>query len=273
MEDNFKYFNGFFIVVIFFFLVGLFKYFSHENQFENNVDDAKNIKNYIQHILVIPDNYYFLQMNKLENYNNEYHVLIAKLFELIGQVVLYNNISTISIELISITDLCLMSQEEINEFINNKQLWQLVEEYANKMNLKINFIYNHLALPVSLISVLKTIENHTNIKKNIAEINFLIGYDLFVDIKNTFKKMILEESNKEKLMKKIETINIEKALLNDICPIDLTIVFNNATINDSLLLHMRQSKIMYLNYSLGQIDKETINFLIAESCSKLHSFV
>ena len=120
MENNFKYFNTFFIIIIFIILIGLFKYFFHEDQKKNNLKNNPQKKyvdtNYIDHILFIPDNYYFIQIKKIDNFNNEYNLLMIKLFNIIKETLKYN-INTISINLISLTDLSLISSVDIKNLI------------------------------------------------------------------------------------------------------------------------------------------------------------
>ena len=277
MENNFKYFNTFFIIIIFIILIGLFKYFFHEDQKKNNLKNNPQKKyvdtNYIDHILFIPDNYYFIQIKKIDNFNNEYNLLMIKLFNIIKETLKYN-INTISINLISLTDLSLISSVDIKNLINNKKLWNLIEKNAKKMHLKINFIYDESTTHPELIAIFKKITNNTNKNnKKTTDINFIFGYNIFSDIKTNFIELIKHSENQKELINEIKKTNIEILLLNNIPPIDTAIIFNNSSINDSLLLHMKNSKIIHLNYSLHKITKKKMRLILKECLLNLHPFL
>ncbi len=276
MENNFKYFNAFFIIIILILLVGLFKYFFYETKEKNtfNYHSQKKYlnKNYIDHIMIIPDNYYYIKTKQKDNFNNEYNLLINKLFIIISESLKYN-IHIISINFISLTDLLLMNEKEIINLIDNQKLWKSIEKYANKMNLKINFIYNESITHPDLITIFKNLKTKTNNKKYNNQINFIFGYDLFYDIKKNFLNLINISKDRDDLIDKLNHIDIEKLLLHKTSPIDLTIIFNHANINDNLLLHMKNSKIVNLNYSLENITKKIINLLLKEFLINLHPFL
>ena len=274
MENNFKYFNAFFIIIILIMLIGLFKYFFYNNQektnFNNNQKKYLN-KNYIDHILFIPDNYYFVRTKKIDNIHNEYNLLLKKIFSIITEALKYN-INTISVNLISFTDLLLIDSIEIKELINNKELWKFIEKTAKKINVKINFIYNKTLIDPNLIKIFKKIENNTNNAKYNSEVNFIVGYDLFSDIKNNLIHLVETSKDKNDLLTILKTIEIENFLLHKIPPINLSIIFNNASMNDSLLLHMKNCKIIHLNYSLEKITKKIMHLLLKELLINVHPF-
>lgn len=275
MENNFKYFNAFFIIATLIILIGLFKYFFYENQEKNQFNNFQKKylnKNYIDHILFIPDNFYFLQTKKIDNSNNEYHLLLKKLFSIIQEALKYN-IRTISINLINLTDLSLMNITDIKKLINNKKLWKLIEKYAKKMNIKVNFIYDNTTVNKELSNIFEDLKQKTNNKKYQTEINFIFGYDLFNDIKIKFTEIVNNSKSTNDLLLTLNNINMEKLLLNKIPAIDLVIVFDNTSINDNLLLHMRNCKIVNLNYSLDKITKKNIHLILKEFLINVHPFL
>jgi hypothetical protein len=276
MADKLKYFNAFFIIIVLVALVGIFKYFFYEvqekNIFNSNSHKKYLNKNYIDHVLYVPDNYYFLQIKRIDSFNHEYNLLIHKLFTVISESMKYN-ISTITMNFISLTDLALMSEMAIQDLINNKKLWKLIEKYAKKMNVKINFIYDELVVNKDLIEIFKFLTHITSSQKCYTQVNFIVGYDLFNDVKKNLINLILVSKNKEELLSQIKNLDIEKFLLYKIPPIDLAIIFNNAAINDNLLLHMTNCKIVNLNYSLDKITKKIIHILLKELLFNEHPFV
>jgi hypothetical protein len=276
MADNFKYFNAFFIIMILIILIGIFKYFFYENQEKynfNNHNHKKYLnKNYIDHVLYIPDNYYFLQVKKIDNFNYEYNLLINKLFSIISESIKYN-IPVISINFISLTDFDLMSDAVVQNLINNKKLWKLIEKYAKKMNIKINFIYDDSIIHKDLGDIFRQISNTTNNQKYYTQVNFIVAYDLFHDVKKKFINLIGASKSKEDLLVQMKNIDIEKFLLNKIPPIDLAIIFDNASLNDNLLLHMTHCKIVNLKYNLDKITKKMIHIILKEFLFKEHPFI
>ncbi len=142
MDNNFRYFNAFFIIIILTSLIGAFKYFFYDNPNKESFhkDPYKKIlqKNYFSHILYICDNYFFVQNKKIEcnKEKEEYLFLIEKLFNIIEETLKYK-LEIISINLMSLTDLTLMPPEEIKNIINNKKLWKIIQKNSNKMNINI----------------------------------------------------------------------------------------------------------------------------------------
>lgn len=267
MGDKFKYFNAFFIIMILIVLIGIFKYFFYGSQdlnvFNLNAHKEYLHKNYIDHILYIPDNYYFLQIKRIDSFNYEYNLLISKLFNIISESIKYN-IAVISINFISLHDLAIMSSNAIEDLINNKKLWNLFEKYAKKMNIKINFIYDESVVNKNLVKIFKNLEHISNSQKSYTQVNFIVGYDLFNDIKKKFIAFVKSTKNNEDLLFQMNTLDMEKFLLHKIPPIDLAIVFNNASFNDNLLLHMTNCKVVHLNYSLDKITKKMLHLLLKE---------
>lgn len=276
MADKFKYFNAFFIIMVLITLIGMFKYFFYENQDKNNFNSDSHKKylnkNYIDHVLYVPDNYYFLQIKRIDNFNHEYNLLINKLFTIISESMKYN-ISVISINFISLTDLALMSNSAIQDLVNNKKLWKLIEKYAKKMNIKINFIYDDTVVNKDLVNIFKHLSNVTNNKKSYTQVNFIVGYHLFNDIKKNFIDLIQSSKDNDDLLMRFNNLDIEKFLLHKIPPVDLAVIFDNAAINDNLLLHMTNCKTVNLNYSLDKITKKIIHIFLKEFLFNEHPFM
>lgn len=266
-----SYFNALLILGIFIILMGFFKYF-----FNNDIDLNKNdfvaryfSKQRYKNILLIPDTYFFIQNKKIYNVEDPYMLYLNKIFEFINEVIKFR-VDVVTIDFINKFHISLMGYNEFSKIINDK-LWLAILNYARNMNIKLNLIYNKDYLFPEFANFLDMIltKNETlNQKKYIMEVNFLIGYDIFDDIKKNIYELIDDAFDKKELISKKELLNnisarkIRKKIYLQCRPFDIVYACANSSLSESALLYFNHTKVINLNYSFDDLKASTIQILL-----------
>lgn len=271
MGNNSYYLNALFIIFISFSLFSVIKYFFRQEYYQTLSNKNIKYKSMISkkegyHILIIPDTYHFLRKETSNHTKNPYLSLIKKIFEII-EALIYKNIFTITIDLFNRKFLKLIGTKKIELLCKNKEFWETFEKNSSQKGIKINFITNKKFLNKNMTAILEKIEQKTNHIQSNFVIHFLIEYDVFEDLTNKITT-IREEEKKNAKIECLSQKEIEKKLIGNIPHIDLAVTCNGSSINESLLLHLSQAKIIHLNLSIDEITKPIMNTIISNYIKK-----
>ncbi len=266
-----NYFNTLLILMVLIILMGFFKYFFNIDK--NNMEDTYALKyfkkKYFKNILLIPDTYFFIQKKKIYNEEEPYLLYLHKIFDFINEALKFG-VESITIDFINKFHIGLMGYKDFRK-ISDPLLWNTLFEYAKKMQIKINFIYNKSLFSKEFILLLENIQNKINNDKNskfIAELNFLIGYDVFEDIKESIISITNELAEKHtqldtNIIKKYMDVNkIKKKIYRTCKPFDIVYACANSSLMDTTILHCKNAKIINLNYTFDDLSKQLVKILL-----------
>ena len=144
-------------------------------------------KHWVQkdHIYFIPNAYSFLQNGKINNNNNIYILYIEKIFEII-EYLIKSNIYTITIDLFNLELLKLVTVEEIESLFRNQKFWTFFKNSIYHKGIQVNFLVNNSLFNEKTTSILRNLEKKVSTVGSNFTVNFLIGYDIFEQLKISF---------------------------------------------------------------------------------------
>lgn len=266
-----NYFNTLLILMVLIILMGFFKYFFNIDT--NNTEDTYALKyfkkKYFKNILLIPDTYFFIQKKKIYNEEEPYLLYLQKILDFINEALKFQ-VESITIDFINKFHIKLMGYKDFKK-ISDPLLWNTLFEYAKKMHIKLNFIYNKSLFSEKFILLLEEIQNKINNDKNskfITELNFLIGYDVFEDIKESIGLLtdeVAEKNNqldKNTIKKYIDINKIKKKIYRTCKPFDIVYACANSSLMETTILHCNNAKIINLNYTFDDLSKQSIKMLL-----------
>lgn len=272
MENNSQYLNAFFIIFIIFSFLGIIKYILYEKYndfFYKKNTYYKNIykkNSNLTHILLIPNTYSFFKQAKLNN-NDYYLLLVQKIFELIEEMI-NNNIFYITVDFMNLKLLKLIGKKEIELLSNNVNFWTVFKNYIKQSGAKVKFFGNSTYLGQKIKNILNEIEEKNKSVESNFYINFLIGYDLFDQLKIDIDNLVNLAAKENKKISDLSATVVEKNLTKSIGAIDLIVTCNESDITNSLLLNIVDAKIVHLNFSINEITKEIIRIIINDYFKK-----